>query len=75
MSLGGIFLAGMTPVPIGTEVGLEFTLPVRGALKVPAFVRWSTSDGFGLQFGLLGVRETHALGEFMRLGGPTRSAH
>ena len=66
VGLGGIFLVGPMRVPIGTQVSLRFELPVQGPLSVPAFVRWSTGRGFGLQFGLLGARETHALVDFVR---------
>jgi len=42
-------------------VTLEFeTVELRG-LKIPGIVRWTKGDGFGVQFQLLGARETHGL--------------
>ncbi len=72
ISMGGVFLHGAALARIGTVVTLAFELP-QGSLEVPAFVRWSTPEGFGLQFGLLGVRETHALGAFIRAHAEPRS--
>ncbi len=34
--------------------------------RVPAVVRWSKSDGFGVQFGLLGAVETHLIAKLLR---------
>lgn len=66
VSLGGMFLKGTCPMAVGTEVTLVFDLPRLGQVSVPAFLRWTTSDGFGVQFGLLGARETHAIGGLVR---------
>jgi hypothetical protein len=37
-----------------------------GVIELDAVVRWNHSGGMGLQFGLLGARETHAIGEMTR---------
>ena len=66
ISNGGMFLDGVAPCPIGTELTLQFEMPGLGPVRVPGFVRWHRVDGFGVQFGLLGVRETHAIGRFIR---------
>jgi PilZ domain len=62
ISLGGMFLDGASPVPIGIEVYLRFEMPGLGEVRLPGFVRWNTRDGFGIQFGLIGARITHAIG-------------
>jgi len=67
ISLGGMFLDGLCPVRIGTEVTLSFELPRLGEVKIPGFVRWTTPTGFGVQFGLIGARETHAVGALIRV--------
>ena len=66
ISNGGMFLDGAAPCPVGTELVLLFELPGLGPVRVPGFVRWHRADGFGVQFGLLGARETHAIGRFIR---------
>ena len=66
ISHGGMFLSGQAPCPVGTELMLSFDLPGVGLTQLPAFVRWHRVDGFGVQFGLLGARETHAIGRLLR---------
>jgi hypothetical protein len=66
ISNGGIFLAGPSPWPEGTELVLIFDLPGVGRSQIPGFIRWHRADGFGVQFGLLGARETHAIGRLIR---------
>ena len=36
--------------------------------KLPATVRWANTEGIGVQFGLMGAKETHLLTEVMRAG-------
>jgi hypothetical protein len=38
--------------------------------RIPGVVRWNKPGGIGVQFGLLGAKETHLLAEFMRHGKP-----
>jgi hypothetical protein len=38
----------------------------KAELRLPAIVRWATPDGFGVQFGSLGARETHAISELFK---------
>lgn len=66
ISVGGISLAGLCPVDIGTEVKLIFELSKLGKVEMPGFVRWSSARGIGVQFGLIGPRETHAIGGLVR---------
>lgn len=66
ISQGGMFLTSATSLPVGTEVSLSLELPGCGSCKIPGYVRWLKADGFGVQFGLLGARETHAIGKVVR---------
>ena len=61
MSLGGMFLETTATFPFGTAITLALTLPNLGATEIPAIVRWTEQGGFGVQFGLLGARQTHEL--------------
>src|SRR5690606_15625648 len=66
ISLGGMFLAGEPQAKIGSEITLSFELPKLGRVKLPGYVRWTSARGFGVQFGLIGPRETHAIGALVR---------
>ncbi len=66
ISVGGMYLAGDANPGIGVEVTAAFTLPGLGPVELPAFVRWIKAGGYGVQFGLLGPRETHAIGKVVR---------
>jgi type IV pilus assembly protein PilZ len=68
ISLGGMYVLTDTPLPFGAELVLHLTLPgQRAPFALPAVVRWSrTGDGMGVQFGLLGARETHAITELTK---------
>lgn len=68
LSLGGCFLECETPQPFGTAVVVLLELPGlldekgKPALAtIAATVRWTKNAGMGVQFGSMGVRETHAL--------------
>ena len=62
ISVGGMFLGSTPHAKIGAEVELQFELGKLGFVKLPGFIRWTAERGFGVQFGLLGPRETHAIG-------------
>lgn len=69
ISLGGtsIGVAGAAGLPeLGASVHLAIELPTLGPVKLPAFVRWVRGDAVGLQFGLIGARETHVIGRIVR---------
>jgi hypothetical protein len=66
ISLGGMFVETKTPEPFGAEVVVHVHVPGEpSAFTLPAKVRWTSHDGMGLQFGLLGARETHAITELI----------
>lgn len=68
ISLGGMFIVTDTPAAFGAELVVHITLPgQRSAFALPAVVRWSRAgEGMGLQFGLMGARETHAITELTK---------
>jgi Tfp pilus assembly protein PilZ len=68
ISLGGMYVETAKPLPFGTEVVAHVTFPgEKAAITVAAVVRWSRAgEGMGLQFGLMGARETHAITEATR---------
>lgn len=68
VSLGGMYLQTPNPLPFGAELLLHVTFPGASApFTIPAVVRWTRpGQGMGVQFGLIGARETHAITELMR---------
>jgi type IV pilus assembly protein PilZ len=67
ISVGGMFMETDQAVTFGEEVTIVIRVPTsRNELSLPAIVRWTNPGGFGVQFGLLGARETHALSELFR---------
>jgi len=66
ISLGGMFIETATPEAFKTEIVVHLRLPgERAALALAAIVRWTGAEGMGVQFGLLGAKETHAITEFV----------
>ena len=67
ISLGGMFIETDTPLPFSAEVIVHVTLPSQKApFALPGVVRWNRNGGMGVQFGLIGARETHAITELTR---------
>ncbi len=67
ISVGGMFVETVTPSPFGAEVVISVQLPgQKDRLVLPAVVRWTRPDGMGVQFGLLGARETYAITELSK---------
>lgn len=65
ISLGGMFIEGVTAA-YGSHVTVSLTLAgTRDSLALRGVVRWASHDGIGVQFGLLGARETHVLTEIV----------
>lgn len=75
VSLGGMYVQTPTPLPFGNPLVVHITLPgVKTPLAIPAIVRWMRDgEGMGLQFGLIGARETHAITELTRLAAIARA--
>jgi Tfp pilus assembly protein PilZ len=71
LSIGGAFIECEEPIPFGTELSITVRLPGgREDSRIPAVVRWVRPGGVGVQFGLLGARETHLLTDLLRQGKP-----
>ena len=67
ISVGGIFIESQAEVTFGTEVTIVLRLPnTKADFRLPGTIRWMKEDGFGVQFGLLGARETHAISELFK---------
>ncbi len=67
VSLGGMFVETEHPAAFGAEVVVHVTLPgQRSPFAMPAVVRWARPGGMGVQFGLMGARETHAITELTK---------
>jgi len=68
ISVGGMYVETEHPAGFGADVVVYVQLPgQRAPFALPAVVRWTrASEGMGLQFGLLGARETHAITELTR---------
>jgi uncharacterized protein (TIGR02266 family) len=69
ISVGGMFIETASVVPFGTDVMIRVRLPGnKDELTLPGVVRWVRNDGMGIQFGLLGAKETHAITEIVPRG-------
>lgn len=66
ISLGGMFIKTSTPAPFGAEIVIHVHVPGEAsAFALPGIVRWTGGGGMGVQFGLLGARETHSITELV----------
>jgi PilZ domain len=62
LSVGGVRVETDSPPAFGSRVEARLRLPGSAReLSLPAVVRWTLPGVAGLQFGLLGVRETHLI--------------
>lgn len=67
ISIGGMFIQTDTPAAFGSEVTVKVKLPTAKAeLTLRGVVRWVRDGGMGVQFGLMGALETHAITELAR---------
>ena len=67
ISLGGMFIETTERPTFGTTLEVKGVLPgTVGEVRLPGIVRWTGPDGIGVQFGLLGARETHAIAKVIR---------
>jgi hypothetical protein len=66
ISLGGMFIKTANGEPFGTEIVIHLHVPGEpSAYALPAIVRWTGVDGMGVQFGLLGAKETYTITELV----------
>lgn len=62
ISIGGMFVISNCFPQVGTEV--DVTLSINDEeYKIPSVIRWRNQNGFGLQFGLIGAKLTHAINQ------------
>ncbi len=68
ISVGGMFIQTEHALPFGSEIVVKTKIPGGGEaiFALPGVVRWSRPDGMGVQFGLLGAKETHLITEIAR---------
>jgi type IV pilus assembly protein PilZ len=67
ISLGGMFIETPEPLAFNASLTVYVTLPGEKApFALPGIVRWTRPDGMGIQFDMLGARETHAITEHTR---------
>ena len=75
ISDGGVFIATVTQLPIGTEMDLSFSLPSGEQIKAHGVVRWTrevndkTPDimpGLGVQFTQIDEAALAAIQDFVR---------
>jgi hypothetical protein len=67
ISIGGMFIESTDQVSFGMELIIVLRLPnTKQDSRLPGTVRWLAPGGFGVQFGNLGARETHAISELLK---------
>lgn len=70
ISIGGIFIETSSPAPFGADliVRVRLRTPSRDDqdFDLPGVVRWVRGNGMGVQFGLMGALETHAITELTK---------
>jgi hypothetical protein len=67
LSMGGVFIEAESAPPFGAKAIIVIDLEGRGKpTRLEGIVRWGKPGGFGVQFGLMGARETHALATFIK---------
>ena len=67
ISIGGTFVESTQVLPFGTQITIVGRFPgAKADLRLAGIVRWAKPDGFGVQFGALGARETHAISELLK---------
>jgi Tfp pilus assembly protein PilZ len=67
ISVGGMFVEAASPAPFGATVTIQLRLPGhKEQMVLPGVVRWTRQGGMGIQFGLVGARDTHAITEIVK---------
>jgi type IV pilus assembly protein PilZ len=68
-SLGGMHIDAEETAPFGANVTIHMTVGnARAPSALPGIVRWVKPGSMGVQFGLLGARETYAITELLAKG-------
>ena len=67
LSVGGAYVESQEIPAFGSKVTLNIAVPEHGALQLQGIVRWTKPDGFGIQFQLLGAKETYVIAKLTRL--------
>jgi len=71
IAIGGMSIETAANVPFGAELEISVQLPGDDEIfLMPGRVRWVSGGRIGVQFGLLGVRETHVITEIARRSDP-----
>ena len=67
ISVGGMYVQSETAPAFGSNITIVMELSgASGTVRLPGAVRWVKPGGFGVQFGLLGARETHTIAQLMK---------
>ena len=67
ISIGGMFIESSEILPFGTDITIVGRFPgAKAELRLRGVVRWAKPTGFGVQFGSLGARETHAISQLLK---------
>lgn len=67
LSQGGMLIESLQPLAFGVEIVIRVPFATRGApIELSGVVRWNHPGGMGVQFGLLGARETNAIAELTK---------
>lgn len=64
LSIGGMFVETLLASLFGGMITIDIVMSM-GLVELPAVVRWVNEQGMGVQFGLLGARETYAIGQII----------
>jgi hypothetical protein len=65
LSIGGAFIETREIPAFGSKVTVWWQSPAVGEVQLVAIVRWTKDDGFGVQFQLLGAKETYAIAKMV----------
>ncbi len=68
LGIGGVYVETATPAAFGAELLVHIHLPGEASsYALPGVVRWVRADGMGVQFGMLGAKETYAITEIVKV--------
>jgi hypothetical protein len=71
IAIGGMSIETAEKLPFNAEVEVSVQLPGDDEIfLMPGVVRWARGGRIGVQFGLIGARETHVITEIARRSDP-----